>query len=55
MQTNKFNNGIRRQYDFDAVERMLLKKSNPPITAAEDESIRERAEALKKEFGGTSQ
>ena len=55
VQTNKFNNGIRRQYDMDAVERMLLKKSNPPITAAEDESIRKRAEALKKEFGGTSQ
>ena len=52
---NGFHNFHQRQYDYgsfeqDAVKRMVEKKQNPPKTAADDESIMERAEALKKQF-----
>lgn len=49
---NQFNNYPQRQYDIEAYENMLLKRQNPPKTAGEDESIRERAEALKAQLGG---
>ena len=40
-------NGTRRQYDMDAVERMILNAENQPKTAGNDENVRARAEALK--------
>ena len=46
----KFNNFSQRDYDMDAMERMLNNNQNPPPTAGTDESIRQRAEALRKEF-----
>lgn len=49
---NQFNSYPQRQYDVEAIENMLLKQQNPPKTAGEDESIRERAEALKAQLGG---
>ena len=52
---NGFHNFHQRSYNYgsfeqDIVKKMAEKKQNPPKTAAEDESIRERAEALKKQF-----
>lgn len=49
---NGFNNFRQRQYDQEAMERMLLANANPPKTAGEDENIRARAEALKAELAG---
>ena len=43
-------NQQKRQYDFDAMARMQFKKINQPTTAAEDENIRKRAEALQKKL-----
>lgn len=48
--TTKFSNFTQRDYDMDAMERMLNNSQNPPPTAGTDESIRQRAEALRKEF-----
>lgn len=45
---NKFNNFQQRQYDYDAMEAMLLKQQNPPKTAGEDPDIQRRAEALQQ-------
>lgn len=52
---NGFHNFHQRSYNYGSIEqeivkRMQDKQQNPPKTAAEDESIRERAEALKKQF-----
>ena len=51
---NQFNSYSQPKHDFDAMERMFLNETNsePPKTAADDEGIRERAEALKKQFEG---
>ncbi len=49
---NGFNNFRQRQYDQEAMERMLLANANPPKTVGEDENIRARAEALKAELAG---
>lgn len=46
----QFNNFEQRTYDYDALQRMLSNNQTPPKTAADDESIRERAEALKQSF-----
>ena len=43
----QFNNFEQRNYDYDALQRMLSNNQNPPKTAADDENIRARAEALK--------
>ncbi len=42
-----------KSYDTEAVERMILNGANPPETAANNESIRARAEALKQQFAGS--
>ncbi len=48
---NQFNSYSQPKHDHAAMERMFIDEVNaPPKTAAEDESIRERAEALKKQF-----
>jgi len=49
---NKNTSSMKGTYDLDAFERMLDAKDNPPPTAAEDENIRARAEALQKELAG---
>lgn len=49
---NSFNNYPQRQYDCDAMERMLLNRQAPPETAATNADIKARAEALQKELGG---
>lgn len=43
----QFNNFEQRTYDYDALQRMLSSNQAPPKTAADDENIRARAEALK--------
>ena len=50
--SNSFNNYPQRQYDCDALERMLLNQQAPPETAATNPDIKARAEALQKELGG---
>lgn len=45
----KFNNFNQRKYDYDAVERALLSRNNPPKPETDPEFLRE-AEALKKEL-----
>ena len=49
---NRFNNFEGRNNNLEAMvwENFRKKQENPPKTAAEDESIRARAEALKKQF-----
>ncbi len=52
---NGFHNFHQRSYNYGSIEqeivkRMQDKQQNPPKTAANDESIKERAEALKKQF-----
>ena len=47
---NQFNSYSQPKHDHEAIERMFMDEVNAPKTAAEDESIRERAEALKKQF-----
>lgn len=46
---NAFHNFEQRSYDYDALQRMAAKS---PRTAADDESIRLKAENLRKELGG---
>ena len=50
--SNSFNSFPQRQYDCDAMERMLLTQQAPPETAATNPDIKARAEALQKELGG---
>lgn len=50
--SNSFNNYPQRQYDCEAMERMLLNQQAPPETAATNPDIKARAEALQKELGG---
>ena len=50
--SNAFNNYPQRQYDCEAMERMLLAQQAPPETAATNPDIKARAEALQKELGG---
>ena len=50
---NSFNNYPQRQYDCEAMERMLLNQQSPPETAATNPDIKARAEALQKELGGS--
>lgn len=50
---NSFNNYPQRQYDCEAMERMLLNQQAPPETAATNPDIKARAEALQKELGGS--
>ena len=47
---NQFNSYSQPKHDHEAIERMFMDEVNQPKTAADDESIRERAEALKKQF-----
>ena len=47
-----YNSYPQRQYDYDAMESMLLKQQNPPETAATNPDIKARAEALQKQLGG---
>lgn len=47
---NKFNNCQQRQYDMDAMERMLLNQQNPPKTVEDDPELKAQAEALKREL-----
>lgn len=42
----------RGGFDMEAYNNMLEKQKNPPKTAAEDDSIRERAEALQQQLAG---
>ena len=56
-QLNKKKSGfcdfeMRQNYDMDALERALGGKRNPPKTAAEDETIRAKMEALKERIAG---
>jgi len=51
--SNAFNNYPQRQYDYEAMERMLLTQQAPPETAATNPDIKARAEALQKELGGS--
>jgi hypothetical protein len=46
----KNHNTISRQHDMDALERMLLNAEEKPKTAADDEALRERAEALRQQL-----
>lgn len=48
--TAKKQIGYGATYDLDAFERMLDAKDNPPPTAADNEDIRARAEALQREL-----
>ncbi len=41
---------IKRNYDLEAAKMMMKSIDNPPKTAADDENIRARAEALKQQF-----
>ena len=41
-----------RRHEAEAVDKWLERSANPPKTAGEDESVRARAEALKKELAG---
>lgn len=50
--SNSFNNFPQRQYDCEAIERMLLTQQAPPETAATNPDIKARAEALQKQLGG---
>ena len=50
---NSFNSFPQRQYDCEAMERMLLTQQAPPETAATNPDIKARAEALQKELGGS--
>lgn len=43
----QLNSFEQRTYDYDALQRMLSNNQTPPKTAADDENIRARAEALK--------
>ena len=47
-----YNSYPQHQYDYDAMEAMLLKQQNPPETAATNPDIKARAEALQKQLGG---
>lgn len=47
-----YNSYPQRQYDYDAMESMLLKQQNPPETAATNPDIKARAEALQRQLGG---
>lgn len=51
--SNAFHNYPQRQYDYEAMERMLLNQQAPPETAATNPDIKARAEALQKELGGS--
>lgn len=46
----KNHNTSSRQHDMDALERMLLNAEEKPKTAADDEALRERAEALRQQL-----
>ena len=48
---NGYNTAPKRQYDYEAMERMMANQQNPPPTMATDENIRKRAEALQKSLG----
>lgn len=48
---NGYNTAPKRQYDYEAMERMMAKQQNPAPTMATDENIRKRAEALQKSLG----
>lgn len=49
---NGFHNFKQRDYDFAAMERILLNQENPPKTAGNDEGIKQRAEDLQKRIMG---
>lgn len=49
-ENKKTSDKSKATYDLEAFERMLDAKDNPPPTAANDEDIRARAEALQKEL-----
>ncbi len=42
----------RSDFEREALEKILNREDNPPKTAAEDENIRLRAEALRRQFTG---
>lgn len=44
------HNISQRQHDMDALERMLLNAEEKPKTVADDEALRERAEALRQQL-----
>ena len=46
----KNHNTSSRQHDMDALERMLLNAEEKPKTAADDEALRARAEALRQQL-----
>ena len=47
-----YNSYPQRQYDYDAMENMLLKQQNPPDTAGNNAEIKARAEALRQQLQG---
>lgn len=48
---NGYNSAPKRQYDFDAMERMLQKAENPPPTAGTDEGVKRRMEEVIEKLG----
>ena len=47
-----YNGYSQRQYDYEAMENMLLKQQNPPDTAGNNPDIQARAEALQERLRG---
>ena len=45
---------IKRSYDIEAIERMVMKQQNPPPTVADSPEIRARAEALQQQLAKPS-